>query len=115
MSLRGRRFVTGVLLLALALCARTPALADEYPSRPITFIVSFAPGGVADTAARLFAGSLQRARGVSMRRGRHIEIRRPAAGPAHLDGEPVTLPQSLTIDVVPRSLRILLPDERRTI
>ena len=66
-------------------------------------------------AARLFAGSLQRARGVSMRRGRHIEIRRPAAGPAHLDGEPVTLPQTLTIDVVPRSLRILLPDERRTI
>ena len=66
-------------------------------------------------AARLFTGSLQHARGVTMRRGRHIEIRRPAAGPAHLDGEPVTLPQFLTIDVVPRSLRILLPDEKRTI
>jgi len=66
-------------------------------------------------AARLFTGSLQHARGVTMRRGRHIVLRRPAAGPAHLDGEPVTLPQSLTIDVVPRSLRILLPDEKRTI
>jgi diacylglycerol kinase (ATP) len=66
-------------------------------------------------AARLFTGSLQNARGVTMHRGRHIEIRRPAAGPAHLDGEPLTLPQSLIIDIVPRSLRILLPDEKRTI
>ena len=66
-------------------------------------------------AARLFTGTLQRAPGVTMLRGRHIEIRRPAAGPAHLDGEPVTLPESLTIDIVPRSLRILLPDPARAI
>jgi YegS/Rv2252/BmrU family lipid kinase len=59
---------------------------------------------------RLFTGSLHRASGITMRRGRHIEIRRPAAGPAHLDGEPVTLPELLTIDIVPRSLRVLLPD-----
>jgi len=61
-------------------------------------------------AARLFTGSLHRAKGITMRRGRHIEIRRPAAGPAHLDGEPVMLPETLTIDIVPQSLRMLVPD-----
>ena len=66
-------------------------------------------------ALRLFAGSLDRAPGITMLRARHVEIRRPASGPAHLDGEPVTLPQLLTIDIAPRSLRVLLPDAGRAI
>jgi diacylglycerol kinase (ATP) len=66
-------------------------------------------------AARLFTGTLDRAAGITMRRGKHIEIRRGAAGPAQLDGEPLTLPDTLTIDVVPRSLQILLPDSARSI
>ncbi|HLJ73706.1 MAG TPA: hypothetical protein VKU62_03915, partial [Thermoanaerobaculia bacterium] len=53
---------------------------------------------------------LRGAPGVTMLRARHIELRRPQSGAAHLDGEPVTLPESLTIDIEPRSLRILLPD-----
>ncbi len=61
--------------------------------------------------ARLFTGSLQRAPGVTMLRGKHIIIRRPAPGPAHLDGEPITLPERLTIAMVPQSLRILVPDD----
>ena len=75
MCLRGRRLVTSFMLLALAFFASTPAVADEYPSRPITFIVSFAPGGVADTAARLFAGSLQRRLGQTV-----VVENRPGAG-----------------------------------
>ena len=66
-------------------------------------------------AARLFTGTLQRAPGVTMLRGRHIEIRRASAGAAHIDGEPVTLPALLKIDIVPRSLRVLLPDVQRQI
>jgi YegS/Rv2252/BmrU family lipid kinase len=66
-------------------------------------------------AVRLFAGSLHRAKGITMRRGRHIVIRRPAPGPAHLDGEPVSLPETLTIDIVPRSLRVLVPESARAI
>jgi tripartite-type tricarboxylate transporter receptor subunit TctC len=75
MCLRRRRLVTSFILLALAFCTQTPALADEYPSRPITFIVSFAPGGVADMAARLFAGSLQRRLGQTI-----VVENRPGAG-----------------------------------
>jgi len=66
-------------------------------------------------AARLFAGKLRGAPGVTMLRARHVEIRRPQSGAAHLDGEPVTLPESLTIDIVPRSLRVLIPDSARSI
>jgi len=66
-------------------------------------------------AVRLFTGSLHRASGITMRRGRRIEIRRPAPGPAHLDGEPIALPETLTIEIVPRSLRVLVPESARAI
>jgi YegS/Rv2252/BmrU family lipid kinase len=66
-------------------------------------------------AAQLFAGNLHRARGVVTLRGRNITIRRSADGAAHLDGEPVTLPSSVSIDIVPRSLRVIVPDSVKMI
>ena len=60
---------------------------------------------------RLFTGTLDRARGVRMMRGKRVEIRRSAAGPAHVDGEAVMLPAMLTIEIVPQSLRVLVPDK----
>jgi len=66
-------------------------------------------------AAQLFGGSLHRARGVITMRGRSITIRRATDGAAHLDGEPVTLPSSVTIDIVPRSLRVIVPESARAI
>ena len=65
--------------------------------------------------AQLFAGQLHRARGVTTLRGRRVEIARAAAGPAHLDGEPLTLPESLRVEVVPRSLRVVVPDAGRAL
>jgi diacylglycerol kinase (ATP) len=66
-------------------------------------------------AAQLFSGTFHRARGVATMRGRSITIRRQSAGAAHLDGEPVTLPELLTIEIVPRSLRVIVPDPPRAI
>ena len=54
---------------------------------------------------RLFTGTLR----ATIARGRHIVIKREAAGPAHLDGEPVMLPAQLDVRVVPSSLRVLVP------
>src|SRR5689334_13197136 len=39
--------------ISIALCA-VPALAQNYPAKPIKIIVSTSPGGVTDLAARLF-------------------------------------------------------------
>ncbi|HUG58860.1 MAG TPA: tripartite tricarboxylate transporter substrate binding protein, partial [Candidimonas sp.] len=50
--------------MALAAClafsaAATPAVAQEFPSKPITFIVPYAPGGPLDGMARLLAEKVQ--------------------------------------------------------
>jgi diacylglycerol kinase (ATP) len=60
--------------------------------------------------ARLFHGSLHQANSVSMVQCADVRITRPTAGPAHLDGEPVSLPEELHVRVVPQSLRLLVPD-----
>ncbi|HEX7153339.1 MAG TPA: YegS/Rv2252/BmrU family lipid kinase [Thermoanaerobaculia bacterium] len=60
--------------------------------------------------ARLFTGTFHRANGVTNLHAKEITIRRPAAGPAHLDGEPVTLGEELHVRIVPQSLRVLVPD-----
>lgn len=60
--------------------------------------------------ARLFSGTIHQAKGVTTLQTPELTIRRPAAGPAHLDGEPFTLGAELHIRVVPRSLRLLVPD-----
>ena len=51
----GPRFV---LALAIALLA-TPAVAQDYPSRPVRIIVPFGPGGPADVVARQIGSILQ--------------------------------------------------------
>ena len=45
--------------LALLLTA-SPALAEDFPNRPVRFVVPFSAGGPTDTAARLIAEPLQR-------------------------------------------------------
>jgi len=52
-----------------------PAVADEYPSRPITLIVPQAPGGGNDTIARIIAQKMTRSLGQQV-----IVENRPGAG-----------------------------------
>ncbi|WP_084731622.1 Bug family tripartite tricarboxylate transporter substrate binding protein [Microvirga vignae] len=55
-----RRIVQG-LAAALVLTAAPSAQAQDYPSRDITFIVPFNPGGSSDPLSRAFAAQLEKA------------------------------------------------------
>lgn len=63
-----RRAVT---VLSMALCLgglglSAPAHADDFPSRPLTLVVPFAPGGPTDAMARTLANALKPALGQSV-------------------------------------------------
>src|SRR5262245_54792957 len=51
------------VILAAALLGPSPVDAQEWPTRTVRIIVPFAPGGAADTAARLYSDALAQAFG----------------------------------------------------
>jgi tripartite-type tricarboxylate transporter receptor subunit TctC len=57
--MRRRRVLLGAAAVSLA----APALAQQFPSKPIRIVVPYTPGGGADTTARLIAPKLQEALG----------------------------------------------------
>ena len=65
MSTDRRHLLTGALALAAATpCAAVAVRAQSsYPSRPVRVIVTFAPGGQTDVAARLVCGTMSAATG----------------------------------------------------
>src|SRR4249919_4353329 len=54
-----------VTLLAVVLAAPS-ARTQTYPSRPVTFVVPFAPGGLSDVPARVLAADMQERIGQSI-------------------------------------------------
>ena len=63
------------LLAALVSAAGAACAADNYPSRPVRFIVSLAPGGGTDFVARVIAGKLSETWGQQV-----VVDNRPGAG-----------------------------------
>jgi tripartite-type tricarboxylate transporter receptor subunit TctC len=53
-----RQFVAGSAAAAAALTT-TPGFAQAYPSRPVTFVNPFPPGGAADVVGRPFAAAIE--------------------------------------------------------
>jgi tripartite-type tricarboxylate transporter receptor subunit TctC len=48
-----RKFLSAIGFCFVAFLSAAPAHADNFPSRPITLIVPFPPGGSTDVAARI--------------------------------------------------------------
>ena len=68
------RHIRKVILLVFFFCV-AQAEAQQYPTKRITFVVAFAPGGIADTLARLIA------HGLETRLGQTVVVEnRPGAG-----------------------------------
>ncbi len=52
-----RRVMLGVTVATLTLSA-LPAAAQDYPSKPVTLVVSYAAGGGTDAIARILAARI---------------------------------------------------------
>ena len=60
MNTRRTTLMLAAALAAAGLCAAAPAFAQSYPSRPVTLVVPFPPGGGTDTGGRVIAEQLSR-------------------------------------------------------
>jgi tripartite-type tricarboxylate transporter receptor subunit TctC len=70
------RHLRAALVLAGALTAAAPAVADEWPSRPVRMVNTFAAGGTADVLTRLVADQLS----ATFKQQFFVETRAGAAG-----------------------------------
>jgi len=66
-------------------------------------------------AFQLFNRQIDRNPNVSVRRCNRLTITRNSDGPAHFDGEPMNLGKEIHISLVPKGIKVLLPDKRRGI
>jgi tripartite-type tricarboxylate transporter receptor subunit TctC len=66
MTMRRFCLVAALLSLAVSLAVSTAAVAEEWPSRPVSLIVPFAAGGPVDITARLLAVHLSKLLGQSV-------------------------------------------------
>jgi len=97
----GARFV--LFLLALALAA--PAFSQSFPSRPVRFVVPFAPGGSTDTLSRTIGVKLADALGhqvvVDNRPGANGDIGMMIAAKAPPDGHTIVLGYIANLAIAP--------------
>ena len=98
-----------ILLAVLALGASV-AFAQDYPSRPITLIVPFPPGGVADNVARPVAQALSKQLGqtviIENKQGAGGGIGMAVVAKAKPDGYTLLLALS-SISVIPEADKVL--------
>lgn len=81
-------------------------------------VIAAHPFSVVDApliAFQLFNKQIDRNPNVSVRKCREVTITRSQEGPAHYDGEPVTLGKEIHIELKQGGLKVLIPDKRHRI
>ncbi len=91
-----------ICLLSWSTLSSGPASAQDYPAKPITFIVAFAPGGVADGIGRLIAQKL----GEALKQTVVVENRGGAGGNLAAKQVASATPDGYTILVTTTALAI---------
>jgi tripartite-type tricarboxylate transporter receptor subunit TctC len=96
-----RRFLQGALAAPLVSTFASPSQAQSWPTRNITMIVAFPPGGQADLAARPVAAALEKILGravvVENRQGAGGSIGNAAAARAEPDGHTLLMALSSVV------------------
>src|SRR3954470_20127914 len=98
---------------ALALLCHAPAFAqvDDYPSRPITIVIGYPPGGGADTVARVLQQSATNILGKRIL----IENRPGASGRVATDHVARSKPDGYTLLVSPEGPIVIGPHISSTV
>jgi len=100
------------ILLTLAAVLAVPAFAQSYPSRPVRFVVPFAPGGSTDTLARTMGVKLADVLGqqvvVDNRPGGNGDIGMLIVARAPADGHTIVLGYIANLAIAP-SLQAKMP------
>ena len=103
---------SSLILLCAGLLLTAPASAQQYPTRPVRFVVPFAPGGSVDTLARTIGPRLADALGqqivVDNRPGGNGNIGMEVVAQARPDGHTVVLGYIANLAIFP-SLSAKLP------
>lgn len=84
-----------ILAVVIGLILAVPALAQDYPSKPIRWVVPFPPGGPTDTLSRILAAKLQDV----WKPGIVIENKGGAAGAIGTDFAAKSAPDGYTIQL----------------
>lgn len=88
-----KQIIFGMFMLSAATCAGSAVAAENFPSKPLRFLVGFAPGGGTDTMARTVAAKLSDSLGqqviVDNRPGANANLAAGIAAHAVPDGHTV--------------------------
>lgn len=95
--------LAAVLVVSAALT--TAASAQDWPSRPVRIINTFAPGGAADQLARIAADHLS----VAFRQQFFVETRAGAAGVIGMQAVAAAEPDGYTFGINTLSLSVIIP------
>ncbi|MNG70563.1 Tripartite tricarboxylate transporter family receptor [compost metagenome] len=103
--MKKRPLLKQLFVATLALGAVTLAQADAWPSRPLTLIVPFPPGGAADTVGRYYAEQLATSLGqpvvIDNKPGAGTAIAAEAAAKAKPDGYTLSLATAGQLAILP--------------
>ena len=112
------RRMTTLLAVFGVLAAAGPAVAQSYPTRPITLVVPFAPGGSASTAARSVADKMSETLGqqivIDNRGGAGGTVATRAVAKSPPDGYTLLVITSATVGTSPSLFRIWATTRART-
>jgi len=101
---------TGLLALMVAMTAGVPAVAEDYPSRPIKIIVSTSAGGITDVAARVLGQYITAKTGQTV----VIDNRAGAGGNIAMDAVARSGPDGYTLGVANTGNIVINPYLYRT-
>src|SRR5439155_571285 len=91
------KYWTGIFALTFACVASVSAIAEEWPARPIRFIVPFPAGGSTDVGDRVIAESLSRTLGQQI----VVENKSGASGNVGFGAAARSAPDGYTVLITP--------------